>query len=288
MSQTDVINFSAFKDNGKDQPVYMDSGYANEAKFWAFMGVAGGSGTTSLCIQAAHELVRNVSDRNTKPRVCLFDLDFEQGACAQYLDVDPVLTHEDLTTARDHLDLRLFGSMVTNLEYGFDLLATSKRLDGNSYVHPTTVLQLLDILSQNYDYVILDVPRIWVPWTHAAIGGANRFGFVTELTVPSLQNLQTLPLMFREKVPEFSEFNIIVNKHDRRSFRTALSLADVKNAVKRQPDAVLGFYTDIVRESINRGEPVGVKHSNSRYVREIRQLVENWKSQEKNRAVATA
>src|SRR5262249_12954071 len=60
-----------------------------EAQIHTFLPSAGGVGVTTLAIQTALTLL------NTGPRgsqsTCLVDLDFQHGACAVYLDLEPRL-----------------------------------------------------------------------------------------------------------------------------------------------------------------------------------------------------
>lgn len=278
MTTQNVIKFGSPEDVRIPEPKYMGPQGSAEAVCWAFMGASGGAGVTSLCLQIAHELAAGEYVEERAARVCVFDLDFENGSCAQYLDLEPIMTHADLGQGDNRLDQQLLEALTLQHEAGFDVLAAPKKLDGNSDINPLSILTMLDLISREYDYVILDVPRLWNPWTHAAIGGADRFNFVSELTIPSIQNIQKLRPMIRDKVPNAREFGVVINKHDRRSFRTAINLSDAKNALRSEPDGTIGFYSDIVREAINRGEPIGAKHGSSKYVREVRNLIKFWVS----------
>src|SRR3954469_22285498 len=59
-----------------------------EAQIYTFIPAVGGAGVTTLAIQTA--LLLLTSER-TRPTVCLVDLDFQHGACADYLDLEPRL-----------------------------------------------------------------------------------------------------------------------------------------------------------------------------------------------------
>ena len=252
-----------------------------EAIVWGFMGGNGGAGVTSLAVEFAYELSegRGIAtprgEKANRPRVCLFDLDFENGVCANYLDVNPKMQIEDLIFEASRIDRELTESLMSSYSVSLDVLAVPQSLNGNSRVDPNRILALMDQICNLYDYVILDVPRIWTPWTHAAIGGSDQFFLITELTVPSLQSV-------RKKLAAISDIEgletvnaeIIINKHERRSFRNSLRLGDAEKATGRKAFGSVCIQAEPVRDAINRGEPVGVTSPDSRFAKDCRELLQ--------------
>ncbi len=261
------------------EPITYDT--PGEAIVWGFMGGNGGAGVTSLCVQLAYELSQgagqNVPRGETpkRPRVCLFDLDFENGACAPYLDVSPKAHLEDLLPQASFVDRDMTESLMSSYSPHLDILAIAPTLNGNGRVDPDKVLALMDNVCQMYDYVILDIPRLWAPWTHAAIGGSDQYYFVTELTVPALKSL-------RNRISEIEaveglediEIDIIINKHERRSFRNSIRVSDAEKATGKKIFGSICTNVDAVREAINRGEPASVISGDSRYAKDCREMLE--------------
>ena len=60
-----------------------------EAEIFTYMSAVGGAGVTTLAIQTALLLLN--AGQKTRPATCLVDLDFQHGACADYLDLEPRL-----------------------------------------------------------------------------------------------------------------------------------------------------------------------------------------------------
>jgi pilus assembly protein CpaE len=58
-----------------------------EAQIFTFLPAVGGAGVTTLAVQTAM-LLLNAGGRG-KTATCLVDLDFQHGACADYLDIEP-------------------------------------------------------------------------------------------------------------------------------------------------------------------------------------------------------
>ena len=269
----------------------VQGGGGPDAVVWGFMGSNGGAGVTSLAVQFAYELseghgkIIGRGDKVNRPRVCLFDLDFENGMCAPYLDVNPKLHIEDLLPGASQIDRELMSSLFASYSVSLDVLSVPHSLDGNLRADPSQVLMLMDQICQLYDYVILDIPRIWTPWTHAAIGGSDQFFMVTELTVPALQGV-------RKKLAQIADVEglgdtpveIIINKHERRSFRSSLRISDAENATNRKVFGSVCTQADVVRDAINRGEPVGLTNADSRFAKDSRELLQQMvKEAEANR-----
>ena len=73
-----------------------------EAQIYSFISSVGGAGVTTLAIQTALLLLN--SGQRTRPTVCLVDLDFQHGACADYLDLEPRLDLKEIEPRPERLD----------------------------------------------------------------------------------------------------------------------------------------------------------------------------------------
>jgi len=237
---------------------------------------------TKLAIELAYNLARESQKqtakniRTTEPRVCLIDLDFENGACAHHLDLPPSLTLQDLQGAPSRIDTAFTAALMSTHESGIALLAAPNTLGGNDKVNPQTVITLLDMACQMYDFVVLDVPRFWGPWTMAAIGGADHFALVSDVTIPSLCAARTKLTGIEDALGKSITCDVILNKYERRSFRNALRIKDAEIAVKRKITASICLDMDTARESVNCGEPAGAIRPDSRFSKDIREFQSLW------------
>ncbi len=252
------------------------------AKCFALMGAKGGVGTTSLSVQLAYSF--SSENRNSlksgsaikNPRVCLIDLDFGTGSCAHHLDLSPGLTLQDLTRRPQDVDRAFMAALVSTHQSGIDLLAAPNSLLGNERVNPETVTAMLDVTSQLYDYLVIDVPRIWRPWNAAAIMGADRFAIVTEPSVPAL-HLARREIEEIEALCDMTEpCDVILNRYERRAFRNSLREKDAARALGRDITATLCIDVNTLTEASNCGVPAGVINSDARYVKDVRILTTRW------------
>jgi len=230
----------------------------------------------------AYELAQRQQNQTSSSRerqaasVCIIDLDFENGACSHYLDLQPGIQISDMQGDPSRIDRDIINAMAVQHKSGISLLSTPNSLKGNREVNPETVLALMDVTCQMFDFVILDVPRFWQPWTHAAIAAADNVGFVTDLTIPSLHKCRLRVAAMTAEIETVSSIDIILNKYERIAFRNSLRLSDAEATLGQEVYAKVGLDTDVVREAINWGIPVGIKGADSRFAKDSRILLELW------------
>lgn len=245
-----------------------------EASIIGITGAMGGVGVTTLAIQLAYYLAQMKSSR--QPKIALISLDFENSAISQYLDVEPKVTLEDFKQEPSIIDEPFVERAMRQTPFGFHALSLPNILGGNDNVNPDTVLSFLDITSRQFDYIILDIPRLWAPWTHAALGTADKVVMVSELSVPGLRIASQRREALLQMVEELCDIDFILNKVERRSFRNSLKLSDAERAFGTSYVPSLPMNSDKIREAINRGEPIGAATKECRFVREANELFSEW------------
>jgi len=230
---------------------------------------------TTIAIQMAYRLANSKrTDMVPNPRVALLELDFENSALSNYLDIKPHIGIGALNNDPDRIDTDLVQSWMTQTRYGFSVFSAKPELDGNQKVNPDTVLALLDSVCGLYDYILIDIPRIWTPWTHATIGTADKFAVVTELTIPALQLAKSKATALQEAVETLERVDFILNKYEKRSFRNSLKLKDAEKTLGRVWFAALA--SDQVNGAMNRGMPVGANTPDSRFAKDLSGIMRGW------------
>src|SRR5665213_4272079 len=156
-----------------------------EAKIYTFLPAVGGAGVTTLAIQTAM-LMLNSGGPRTKPSTCLVDLNVQNGAGADYLDLEPRLNLAEIEPRPDRLDRQLLEVMLSYHASGLAVVAAPNRPAEMRSFDPDVVTRLLDLVSTNFEYVVFDMPRTWFSWTDSVLLGSNKLYIVSETTVPSL------------------------------------------------------------------------------------------------------
>ena len=237
-------------------------GTVTEAQIYTFLPAAGGVGLTTLTIQTAMLLMRK-SQRGAAS-TCLVDLDFQHGACADYLDLEPRLDLDEIEPRPERLDRQLLEVMLSHHPSGLAVIASPNRPAEMRSFDPDMVTRLLDLVSSNFENVVIDMPRTWFPWTDSVLFGSNRLFIVTEMTVPGLRHAKQLVAAIGERLKGGPQPQVIVNRFEQHLFGPGLRRADIEAALG---DAFAGAIPNsyrLVREAIDRGVPLDeVKAGNS-------------------------
>ena len=226
---------------------------AMEAQIYTFLPAAGGVGVTTLAIQTALLLQ---GGKAGSASVCLVDLDFQHGAVADYLDIEPRLDLNEIEPRPERLDRQLLEVMLSRHSTGLQVIAAPSRPAEMRSFDPLVVTRLLDLVSANFDYVVIDMPRTWFSWTDDVLLGSNRLHIVSEMTVPGLKLAKNLLSSIRERLGEGCRPQVIVNRFEQRIFTPGLKLADIEKAFGPAFAGMIPNNYRVVREAIDRGVPL--------------------------------
>ena len=172
-----------------------------EAQIFTFLPAVGGAGVTTLAIQTAMLMLNSGGPRG-KPSTCLVDLNFQHGAVADYLDLEPRLNLAEIEPRPDRLDRQLLEVMLSYHASGLAVIAAPNRPADMRSFDPDVVTRLLDLVSTNFDYVVFDMPRTWFSWTDSVLLGSNKLYIVSEITVPGLRHAKQLVAAIKERLGE--------------------------------------------------------------------------------------
>jgi pilus assembly protein CpaE len=243
-----------------------------EAQIYTFLPAVGGAGVTTLAIQTAM-LMLNSGGPRVKPSTCLVDLNFQQGAVADYLDLEPRLNLAEIEPQPDRLDRQLLEIMLSYHKSGLAVVAAPNRPAEMRSFDPEVVTRLLDLVSNHFDYVVFDMPRTWFSWTDSVLLGSNKLFIVSETTVPALRHAKELVAAMKERLGEGPHPLVIVNRFEQRMFGSGLRRSDLEQTLGNAfAGAVPNDYA-LVREAIDRGVPLDEVKPNNRITTELKKLV---------------
>ncbi len=218
-----------------------------------FFPVSGGCGNTTLAIRAAFLLGKK---HNQLERTCLVDLNFQDGAVADYLDLVPAFKIEELSLAPGRLDRQLLDVMVSRHSSGLAVLATPRIPARYLDVSEGIVASVLGLLSKSYDTIVIDLPKNWYPWTDNVIWGSNRIYVVSSFTVPALRQARFVADAIAAKASTTAEVSVVVNKYNRSIFGGGLMRKDAERVLGTRLGGLVPDLGDAVSEAINRGLPL--------------------------------
>ena len=243
----------------------------NEAEIFTFLPAVGGAGVTTLAIQTALLLLD--SGNKTRPSTCLVDLDFQHGACTDYLDLEPRLDLKEIEPRPERLDRQLLEVMLSYHASGLAVIAAPNRPAEMRSFDPDVVTRLLDLVSSHFTYVVIDMPRTWFSWTDSVLLGSNRLFIVSEMSVPGLRHAKQLVAAIRERLGDGPRPQVVVNRFEQRLFGAGLRRADVEQALGEDFATTIANDYRLVREAIDRGVPLEEVKKGNKITLQLKKLI---------------
>src|SRR3990170_1531721 len=243
----------------------------NEAEIFTFLPAVGGAGVTTLAIQTALLLLD--SGNKTRPSTCLVDLDFQHGACTDYLDLEPRLDLKEIEPRPERLDRQLLEGMLSYHASGLAVIAAPNRPAEMRTFDPDVVTRLLDLVSSHFTYVVIDMPRTWFSWTDSVLLGSNRLFIVSEMSVPGLRHAKQLVAAIKERLGEGPRPQVVVNRFEQRLFGAGLRRADVEQALGEDFATTIANDYRLVREAIDRGVPLEEVKKGNKITLQLKKLI---------------
>ncbi len=243
-----------------------------ESQIYTFLPAVGGAGVTTLAVQTAMIMLNSGGPR-VKPSTCLVDLNFQHGAVADYLDLEPRLNLSEIEPRPDRLDRQLLEVMLSYHASGLAVIAAPNQPAEMRSFDPDVVTRLLDLVSSNFNYVVFDMPRTWFSWTDSVLLGSNKLYIVSETTVPSLRHAKQLVVAIKERLGEGPNPQIVVNRFEQRMFSSGLRRGDLEQTLG---DAFAGAIPNdyaLVREAIDRGVPLDEVKPGNKVAAQLKKLV---------------
>lgn len=207
----------------------------------------GGSGKTVLATNLA--LVLN---RIEDAKVCLVDADLQFGDVCLVLQLEPRFTMVNAAHELHHLDGELLDSLLTEHPSGLKVLAAPLEPAFADDITTAGLMQMLDVLKENYDYVIVDTAAMLDELILSLIEKSDDILMLVDMDLPSVKNaklaLETLRLL------KFSTANVKLVMN-RSNSKAKLDNKEIEGALKMGISAAIPS-DGIVAASVNEGRPV--------------------------------
>ena len=241
-----------------------------EAQVYSFMPAAGGVGNTTLAVETAFQLHRSITRGAS---TCVVDLNLQQGACAEYLDLEPRFDIAEIENRPERLDRQLLDVMLSKHESGLCVLAAPVKPTEMRTFDTDVVIRMLDLVSAYFDNVVIDMPRTWFPWTETVLLGTNKLYIVSEMTVPCLRQTQRLVHAISETTQKQVKPSVIVNRFEQKRFDTGIKQADVEEILGEHFAGGIANNYKLVREAVDRGVPLHEVDGDANVIRDLKRII---------------
>ncbi len=208
----------------------------------------GGAGKTTL----ATNLAAALADRGRRD-VVLIDLDLAFGDVAIALQLFPAHTIANaVPLAEADLDFAGLQALLTPHSPGLTTLAAPLEPGAAETVPATLVTKIIQVLQENFDYVVIDTPPAFDDQVLAAFDLSEVIVLIATLDIPALKNLkltlETLDLLNYSR----DKWRIVLNRADS---KVGLPIVEVERTL-RVPIVSHVPSSREVPHSINRGVPI--------------------------------
>ncbi len=242
-----------------------------EPQFLSFMPASGGVGSTVITLETAHIL--NRYGKRFGRTTCVVDLNFQHGSCAEYLDIEPRFDITEIENSPERLDRQLLDVMLSRHSSGLSVIAAPNQPSEMRTFKAALVVRLLDLVSAYFDYVVIDLPRIWFPWTDTVIMGSNRLFIVADMTVPSIRHSRRLIEAVQQKTGSQIETKVLVNRMDWRANAAGLNARDVEEALGASFAGGIPNNYRLVRDAVDRGVPLEEVEPGNNVTQHLRRII---------------
>jgi pilus assembly protein CpaE len=247
----------------------------HSARVTAFVSAVGGSGASMLAMNAAYLAVESKGKRLGPHDCVLFELDFSAGSCGNFLDIGNDYDFTDVLEHPSRIDTEFIDIIRKQHSSGFSLLSFKSPIvqlhSGGSEI----VLRILDVLTFQFNFVIVDVPYYETRWRNTVLEGASDVVIVTNPTIPALRQAQHFDRNL-SRLRDAQTVRLVANRYRRTLFSRGLAKKDIMRIFEHRPIEFLPEADELFVEAANRGlVPVELEPRGG-YSKQIRKFVKDY------------
>jgi pilus assembly protein CpaE len=249
------------------------SSHDREGVVLAVQGLAGGTGATTFAVNLAWELCNVAKKGKPEPRVCILDLDLQYGSVSTFLDLPRREAVFELLSDTESMDSDSFTAAMIGFEEKLQVLTSPADMLPMDLVGSDDINRLIGMARQQFDYVVIDMPRTLVQWTEAVLNSAHVYFALLELDMRSAQNALRLKRALQAEDLPFQKLRFALNR--------APGFTDLsgKSRVKRMAES-LGISIDLllpdggkqVTQGADHGLPLALSAAKNPLRKEIAKL----------------
>ena len=235
-----------------------------------FFAAAGGVGQTTLVATAGLLMMERRPGRRS---VCLVDLNFQNSILADYMGVEPSLDVEAIGRAPERIDQTLLQIMISRHASGLSVLAAPRERWRRSQDLRTVVPRMLNVASEMFDDVVIDLPATCATWTVDVLSGSDEIYVVTDFSVTGVRQAKELVETLPRAAGAAPKPRVIVNKAQTWTFGGGLRRQDVADALR---GSLAGFIPDRgrqVQDAINLGRPAELLSSGLGIAKDLKKVL---------------
>lgn len=216
-----------------------------------FMSAASGDGASTVALNAAYLLANELNHS-----VVLVDLDYQFGMIARHLDLQAPYGIRELLEHPDRgVDSALLNKMMVPYGKNLEIVAAPAELRKLPNVPSHQIVELLEVLRSQFDFVLFDIQHVWVDWIESLVSKLDHHMIVSQLWLRSLTHVTRMMACLSELGINNDNISVVMNRSGSR-FKEALSADDFQRVSGLSIDFYLPNDTRTIVESENYGKTV--------------------------------
>jgi pilus assembly protein CpaE len=249
---------------------------ARQTRLFTFIGARGGVGTTTMALSTAWLLANEF-----KLRTALVDLDLHFGNLALSLDLEPGRGLREALENPERTDSLLLASAMVTEGDKLPILATEEPLEEQLAFDGNAVGPLLAALSQDYDCLVVDLPRTLDAPARQVMALADLNVIVTDLSLSALRD--TVRLADLTKSLECRSKPLIVANQVGADHRGEIGRAEFERGAGGPLDHAIPFDVKAVVAAAHSGKALPAAASGSKAAAELRKLAARLAGREEDK-----
>ncbi len=227
----------------------------------AVLGVRGGVGASTIATSLAW-----IFAEQQRRKTALVDFDLEFGTIALSLDIEPTAGLREALEKPERIDSLFIASATARISDRLSVLAAEETLESDRIFSPQSVDLLLDVLNQENEIVIADIPRSAVTMRRRLLETASHIMLVTDLGLPALRDCLRLLNTLQESDAQ-AQITIVANRTG--SKNDGMSRAEFEKALGRPLDMALAEDPKASRKASDTGKPIPACAKSSKFAQTL-------------------
>ncbi len=238
----------------------------------------GGVGSTTLAVNLADALQgkKRLVRKGDSKRVAVVDLDLQFGGIASFLDVEANDSMMRMATDNIVPDATFLSQALVESHGGLFVLTAPTDFVPLEALSREQIDALIDHLTLNFDFVVIDLPRTLVHWVQAVLNRSDQLLLVTDSTVPAIRQSKRLITAYQEENPTLP-IEIVIN-HEAKPLIKGRHHAQAAKLLERELSYWLPSDPKPAREALDRGVPLAAISGRSRLTKAIGKMAQDIQS----------
>ena len=245
-------------------PAGTADGSVEDHQVVAVFSPKGGVGRTTLATNMALAL-----RRQTEQRVALVDANLQFGDVGVLLNLNPKNRSMLDAVEGGEPDRDILESVMIDHSTGIRVLLAPPSPEGADLVTPAYLRKIIDMLRENHDWVIVDLPSGLNDHTLGMLDVADQIMVVAALEITTIKNLRLFLEVADQLDYERSKIRLVINRSDAAQ---GIRIGDVEASIRRPIDGSIVSDGRLAVLAVNRGVPFVISHPESPLSRDIAAL----------------